>query len=88
MDTLNPWVNTIIRTLVDRLKVSNDKLRQYENNSTGYGANKAYKFFNLTEVIRILTTLYLVSSDRGKEDEDGVVIHLSVLQNLLLIFTM
>ena len=81
MESLNPWVNTIIRTLVDRLKDSNDRLRQYENNSTGYGASKGYKFFNLTEVIRILTTLYLVASDRGTEDEDGVVIHLSVLQN-------
>ena len=83
MSSLNPWVNTIIKTLVERLKVSNDKVKKYESNSLGYKGGREYKFFNLTEVIKILTTVYLVVSERGKKVEDGVLIHTNDLNGFV-----
>ena len=36
MESLNPWVSTIIKTLVERLKGSNEKVKKTESNSLGY----------------------------------------------------
>ena len=83
MSSLNPWINTIIKTLVERLKTSNDKVKKYESNSLGYKGGRSYKFFNLTEVIRILTTIYLVTNDRGSKVEDGHIIHLNDLNGFV-----
>ena len=69
-------VSTIIKTLVERLKGSNEKVKRLESNSLGYkGGGREYKFFNLTEVIKILTTMYLVTADRGEKSDDGHLIH-------------
>lgn len=83
MSSLNPWINTIIKTLVERLKTSNDKVKKYESNSLGYKGGRSYKFFNLTEVIRILTTIYLVTNDRGSKVDDGHIIHLNDLNGFI-----
>ena len=86
MKNTNPWIQIIISTLVERMKVSNEKLKKLESNSVGYsakGKGGGYKFYNLSEVIKILSTIYLVTSDRGKEVEDGHSIHLNELNNFL-----
>ena len=86
MKSTNPWIQIIIGTLVERMKTSNEKIKKLESNSVGYsakGKGGGYKFYNLSEVIKILSTMYLVTSDRGKEVEGGMGIHLNDLNNFL-----
>ena len=86
MKSTNPWIQLIISTLVQRMKVSNEKIKKLESNSVGYaakGKGSGYKFYNLSEVIKILSTIYLVTSERGKEVEKGHGIHLNDLNGFL-----
>ena len=86
MKSTNPWVQIIISTLVERMKVSNDKIKKLESNSVGYsakGKGSGYKFYNLSEVIKILSTIFLVTSVRGKEVDNGHGIHLNELSGFL-----
>lgn len=86
MKSTNPWIQIIISTLVERMKVSNEKIKKLESNSVGYsskGKGSGYKFYNLSEVIKILSTVYLVTSERGKEVENGHGIHLNELNGFL-----
>lgn len=86
MKSTNPWIQIIISTLVERMKSSNDKIKKLESNSVGYaakGKGGGYKFYNLSEVIKILCTIYLVVSDQGEEVEGGHGIHLNNLNNYL-----
>lgn len=86
MKGLNPWFKTIINTLADRLRKTNDKVRELENNSVGYasgGKVSNYKFFHTTDVIRILSTMYLVTKTHGDEVDGMIQIHLNKLKYYL-----
>lgn len=68
MEGLNPWFKTIINTLADRLRKTNDKVKALENNSVGFGAGGKvadYKFFHSVDIIRILSMFYLVIKTHG-----------------------
>jgi CRP/FNR family transcriptional regulator, cyclic AMP receptor protein len=84
MAGLNPWFKTIINTLADRLRKTNEKVKQLETNSVGFGAGGKvadYVFFHTADVMKILTTLYLVYKTNGEQDEDGFWrIHMSKLK--------
>lgn len=54
---LNPWFKTLIITLVNRLKTSNDKLKNLENNSVGISGE--YKFFQTVDLIKLFSLLHL-----------------------------
>ncbi len=75
MTSLNPWFKTLINTLADRLRKSNEKIKSLESNSMGFGgAGKSpeYKFFQSQDVIRIFSLLFLVfKSHSYKADDDG-----------------
>lgn len=84
MKSTNPWIQIITSTLVERMKVSNEKIKRLESNSVGYSSKgKGYKFYNLSEVIKILSTIYLVTTERGKEVENGHGVHLNDLSGFL-----
>ncbi len=86
MKSTNPWIQLITSTLVERMKVNNEKIKKLESSSVGYsakGKGSGYKFYNLSEVIKILSTIYLVTVERGKEIEDGHGIHLNDLNGFL-----
>lgn len=74
MQGLNPWFKTIINTLADRLRKTNDKVKELEGNSVGFGAGGKvadYKFFHTTDLLKVLGTLYLVTKTHGDVLPDG-----------------
>ncbi|EQC45364.1 Crp/Fnr family transcriptional regulator [Bacteriovorax sp. Seq25_V] len=74
MQGLNPWFKTIINTLADRLRKTNDKVKELESNSVGFGVGGKvadYKFFVTADVLKILGSLYLVTKTHGDVLADG-----------------
>jgi CRP-like cAMP-binding protein len=68
MTTLNPWFKTLIHTLADRLRKSNERIKELESNSVGYSAD--YKFFQAADVVKMLSIIYLCYRSIG-EQKDG-----------------
>ncbi|MEH0860543.1 Crp/Fnr family transcriptional regulator [Halobacteriovorax sp. DPLXC-1] len=74
MQGLNPWFKTIVNTLADRLRKTNDRVKQLETNSVGFGKDGKvgeYVFFHTTDVLRILAGIYLSSKVHAQKGEDG-----------------
>ncbi len=74
MEGLNPWFKTIINTLADRLRKTNERVRDLESNSVGFGKGGKvadYVFFHTTDIMRALATIYLVFSSHGEKLENG-----------------
>jgi CRP-like cAMP-binding protein len=68
MTTLNPWFKTLINTLAERLRKSNERIKELESNSVGYSAD--YKFFQAADVVKMLSIIYLCYRSVG-ENKDG-----------------
>lgn len=68
MTTLNPWFKTLINTLAERLRKSNERVKELESNSVGYSAD--YKFFQGADVVKMLSIIYLCYRSIG-ENKDG-----------------
>lgn len=77
MQSLNPWFKTIINTLASRLRKTNVRLKELEDNqiTISYG-NKVggYEFLKPIEVMRILGTLFLVFKAHGELKNHSLVI--------------
>ncbi len=75
IEGLNPWFKTIFTTLANRLRKANARVKSLESNnvSHAYGKEGAdYKFFQSSEVIKILSVLFLVMSTHAEQDsKDG-----------------
>ena len=74
MANLNPWFKTIINTLAERLRKTNDKVKQLENNSVGFGKGGKvadYKFLQGADLVKIFSALYLVFSTH-REERNGM----------------
>lgn len=68
MQSLNPWFKTIITTLAARLRKTNTRIRELEDNqvSVSYGGkHPGYEFMKSIEVMRILGTIFLVFRAHG-----------------------
>jgi CRP/FNR family cyclic AMP-dependent transcriptional regulator len=87
IEGLNPWLKTLIYTMADRLRKSNDKVKRLEGNSVSFGRAGAvgdYKFFQTVDILRILGTIYLVSKTHGEPAEDhNWKIHINKLKYYL-----
>ena len=70
---LNPWFKTIIFTLADRLRDSNDLVKNLENNSLSYGGTKSseYKFFSFTDLVKLLNYFLIIFKGHGEKCEEG-----------------
>jgi CRP-like cAMP-binding protein len=82
MQSLNPWFKTIINTLVTRLRKTNTRIRELEDNqaSVSYsGKHTGYEFMKPIEVMRILGTLFLVFKAHGELREQAFVLHRKTL---------
>lgn len=69
MQSLNPWFKTIITTLVTRLRKTNTRIRELEDNQTSIsygGKHSGYEFMKPIEVMRVLGTLFLVFKAHGE----------------------
>ncbi len=77
MQSLNPWFKTIINTLVARLRKTNTRVKELEDNqaSISYGGKHAsYEFMKPIEVMRILGTLFLVFKAHGEVKQQALVV--------------
>lgn len=81
MSALNPWFKTIINTLATRLRKANTRIKELESNSTTQYGNKVgeYEFMRPSEVIKVLSTLFLVYKSHGEKHEKGLSLHKKML---------
>jgi CRP/FNR family cyclic AMP-dependent transcriptional regulator len=68
MASLNPWFKTLINTLADRLRKTNEKVKALESNNVGFSSD--YKFFQSADVVKILSILFLTFRSLA-ENKDG-----------------
>ncbi len=83
IEGLNPWFKTIINTLADRLRKTNDKVKELEGNSVGYGTGgkvAGYVFLHNADIIKMLSTLYLATKNHGTKKESHWEIHMNRLK--------
>ncbi len=66
--SLNPWFKALIKTLADRLRKTNEKVKELESNSVSY--NSEYKFFQSSDVVKILSIFFLTFRSLA-ENKDG-----------------
>lgn len=85
MQSLNPWFKTIINTLVTRLRKTNTRIKELEDNQTAsYGkAIGSYEFMKPIEVMRVLGTLFLVFKAHGEVQGTN----LSINRRILTLYT-
>ncbi len=75
MSSLNPWFKTIINTLIARLRKTNSRVRELEDNqASGYGKGVGYEFFKSLEVMRILGTFFLVFKAHGEAKSQAMAV--------------
>jgi CRP/FNR family cyclic AMP-dependent transcriptional regulator len=81
MQSLNPWFKTIINTLVTRLRKTNTRIKELEDNQTAsYGKSVgAYEFMKPIEVMRVLGTLFLVFKAHGEVKGTELTINRKIL---------
>jgi CRP/FNR family cyclic AMP-dependent transcriptional regulator len=79
MAGLNPWFKTIIHTLAKRLRETNSRVKELENNSASIdyrkGKETGYDFFKPHDIIKILGTFFLMYKAHGEKHELGLAIH-------------
>ena len=79
MAGLNPWFKTIINTLAKRLRETNTRVKELENNSASIDYTKGkeigYEFFKPNDIIKILGTFFLMYKAHGEKHELGLAIH-------------
>jgi CRP/FNR family cyclic AMP-dependent transcriptional regulator len=87
MSGLNPWFKTIINTLADRLRKTNEKVKALESNSVGFGAGGKvgdYVFFHSADIVKMLSTMYLVFKTHAEPKDGHVELHENKLKFYLL----
>jgi CRP/FNR family transcriptional regulator, cyclic AMP receptor protein len=82
MQSLNPWFKTIINTLATRLRKTNLRVKELEDNqaSVNYGGKiQGYEFMKPLEVMRILGTLFLVFKSHGEVQGSSLLVNKKIL---------
>lgn len=82
MQSLNPWFKTIINTLASRLRKTNIRIKELEDNQTSisYGGKHAgYEFMKPIEVMRILGTFFLVFKAHGEVKGQALAVNRKIL---------
>jgi CRP-like cAMP-binding protein len=87
MSALNPWFKTIIHTLADRLRKTNDKVRELESNSLVYGKQgkvSEYEFFHKSDILKLLSLLYLGMKTHAEYKDTYYELHAKRLKFYML----
>ena len=82
MASLNPWFKTLINTLAERLRKTNERVKALENNNVGFSAD--YKFFQAADVVKILSILFLTFRSLGEQKEGKWFINLNKIKTYAL----
>lgn len=75
---LNPWFKTIVHTLADRLRKTNDKVKQLETNSVGFGKDgkvAEYVFFHNVDIVKMLSLLFMIFKSHGEMVNNKLQFH-------------
>ncbi len=83
MTGLNPWFKTIVNTLAERLRKTNDKVKALENNSLGFGQGGKvadYKFFHMIDIVRMFSLFFLAFKAVGEPKDGKYFVHQSVIK--------
>lgn len=78
MQSLNPWFKTIINTLATRLRKSNVKVKELEDNqaSLSYsGKHAGYEFLKPLDAMKIVGTLFLIVKAQGEFKDQNFIIN-------------
>jgi CRP-like cAMP-binding protein len=78
MTALNPWFKTLINTLAERLRKSNEKVKALENNSIGFSGE--FKFFQSADVVKILTLLFFSFRSLAEHKDGKWILHFHKLK--------
>lgn len=79
MKTLPSWLNSLVQTLVKRLRTTNNRLKEIENASTVYKQDemgrtvKQHEFISTNELLRMCSALLLVATRKGEVAADRSV---------------
>lgn len=76
LKAMPPWLPVLLRTVVNRLRSANNKIRQLESASVAYtygseGVSTNYQFLSVYDVMKICTSLLLVASRNQESSGDG-----------------
>ncbi|MBC7429201.1 MAG: Crp/Fnr family transcriptional regulator [Bacteriovorax sp.] len=82
MAALNPWFKTLINTLAERLRKTNERVKNLENNNVGFSAD--YKFFQAADVVKILSVLFLTFRSLGEQKEGRWFINFNKIKTYAL----
>lgn len=81
MQSLNPWFITIINTLAQRLRKTNSRVKELEDNQAlSYGNKSGYEFMKPIEVMRVMGTLFLVFKAHGEIKSQAFVLNRKTLE--------
>ncbi|MGE4231848.1 MAG: Crp/Fnr family transcriptional regulator [Bacteriovoracia bacterium] len=77
LKVMPPWLIVLLKTVVNRLRNANNKIRQLESSSTALtygseGAQTTYVFLTNYDIMKVLTAC-LVSCARGGKENNGMV---------------
>lgn len=87
MANLNPWFKTIINTLATRLRKTNERVKELESNSVGFGAGGKvadYVFFHTSDILKMMSLFYLIVKNHGDQNEGKYFIHKNKLKFYIL----
>jgi len=85
LEGLNPWFNTIVNTMADRLRNANLRIKELETNSMVLdysakdGRQSSYKFFRDLDIIKCLSLLYLTAKSHGEPKLDVLSLNIKSL---------
>ena len=82
MTSLNPWFKTLINTLADRLRKTNERVKELESNSVGFSSD--YKFFQSADIVKILSVLFLTFRSLGEHKEGKWFINFNKIKTYAL----
>ena len=74
ISALNPWFKTLIITLADRLRLSNERVKELESNSVGYTGE--FKFFQTAEIVKMLSVLFFAFKSLAERKGDKYALHM------------
>lgn len=79
MMSLNPWFKTLINTLAERLRKSNERVKALENNSIGFSGE--FKFFQGIDIVKFFTLLFFSFKSIGDYKEGIWSLHFVKLKS-------
>jgi hypothetical protein len=79
MTALNPWFKTLINTLAERLRKSNERVKSLENNSIGFSGE--FKFFQAIDIVKIFSLIFFSFKSIGEFKEGKWSLHIIKLKS-------